>query len=150
MYRRHPGRTQMINFFRINEKWHLVDLPGYGFAKVSGKKKDKFNEFVSDYLLNRENLICVFQLIDSRHSPQKLDLQFSQWMMEAGIPFVLAFTKSDKMKMGAVHRNAEAYQLAMGDFCEGLPRTFVTSSEKGLGRKEILEFIGSAIEAASD
>jgi GTP-binding protein len=144
-----PGRTQMINFFRINEKWHLVDLPGYGFAKVSGKKKDKFNEFVSDYLLNRENLVCVFQLIDSRHSPQKLDLQFSEWMMEAGIPFVLAFTKSDKMKMGAVNRNAEAYHLAMGDFCEGLPRTFITSSEKGLGRKDILDFIQAAIDAQS-
>ncbi|MFC5049835.1 ribosome biogenesis GTP-binding protein YihA/YsxC [Rubritalea spongiae] len=142
-----PGRTQMINFFRINNKWHLVDLPGYGYAKVSGKKKDKFNEFVSDYLLNRENLVCVFQLIDSRHTPQKLDLQFSQWLMEAGIPFVLAFTKSDKMKMGAVNRHAEAYHLAMGEFCEGLPRTIITSADNGLGRKDILTFIQAAIDA---
>ncbi|MGJ8671762.1 ribosome biogenesis GTP-binding protein YihA/YsxC [Rubritalea sp.] len=142
-----PGRTQMINFFRINNKWHLVDLPGYGFAKVSGKKKDKFNEFVSDYLLNRENLVCVFQLIDSRHTPQKLDLQFSQWLMEAGIPFVLAFTKSDKMKIGAVNRHAEAYHLAMSEFCEVFPRTIITSSENGLGRKDILNFIQAAIDA---
>jgi GTP-binding protein len=142
-----PGRTQMINFFRINDAWHLVDLPGYGFAKVSGKKKDKFNEFVSDYLLNRENLVCVFQLIDSRHSPQKIDLEFSKWMMDCGIPFVLAFTKSDKMKQGAIHRNIEAYHLQMGEWCEGLPRTFITSASKGQGRKEVLEFIDAALGA---
>lgn len=145
-----PGRTQMINFFRINNHWNLVDLPGYGFAKVSGKKQDKFNVFVSDYLLNRESLVCVFQLIDARHSPQKLDLEFSKWLMEAGIPFVLAFTKADKMKPGAIDRNVEAYHLSMGDWCEGLPRTFITSSSKGQGRKEILTFIQSALDASSE
>ncbi|MFC4995338.1 ribosome biogenesis GTP-binding protein YihA/YsxC [Rubritalea tangerina] len=144
-----PGRTQMINYFRINDSWHLVDLPGYGFAKVSGKKQHKFNEFVSDYLLNRENLVCVFALIDSRHSPQKLDLEFTQWMMECGIPFVLVFTKADKMKPGAVKRNVDAFHQAMREWCEGLPRTYITSSSTGAGRKDILEFIGQAMDNTS-
>lgn len=143
-----PGRTQMMNYYRINNAWHLVDLPGYGFAKVSGKKQDKFNEFVSDYLLNRENLSCVFCLIDSRHKPQKIDLEFTQWLMECSIPFVLVFTKADKMKPGAVQRNIEAFHLQMGDWCETLPRTYVTASPTGQGRKEILEFIDIATQHA--
>lgn len=143
-----PGRTQMMNYYRINNAWHLVDLPGYGFAKVSGKKQDKFNEFVSDYLLNRENLSCVFCLIDSRHKPQKIDLEFTQWLMECSIPFVLVFTKSDKVKPGAVQRNIESFHLQMGDWCETLPRTYVTASPTGQGRKEILEFIDIATQHA--
>ena len=138
----------MINFFRINESWHLVDLPGYGFAKVSSKKKNKFNEFVSDYLVNRENLVCVFSLIDARHSPQKLDLEFTRWLMDCGIPFVLVFTKADKMKPGAVKRNVEAFHSAMKEWCDGLPRTFITAAPTGSGRKDILEFIGNAIQSS--
>lgn len=99
-----PGRTQMINFFTINDKWSLVDLPGYGYAKVSGQKRNRFNEFVSDYLTNRDKLTCVFILVDARHKPQELDLSFTKWLMESGIPFVLVFTKADKMKPGAVQR----------------------------------------------
>lgn len=143
-----PGRTQMINFFRINEAWHLIDLPGYGFAKVSGKKQDKFNEFVSDYLLNRKNLVCVFALIDSRRTPQKIDLEFTQWMMECSIPFVLVFTKTDKMKAGAVKRNIDGFHLAMKDWCDVLPRTYTSAAPTGSGRKEILEFIDQAIKAS--
>lgn len=141
-----PGRTQMINFFRINDSWNLVDLPGYGFAKVSGKKQDKFNEFVSDYLGNRKTLTCVFALIDSRHKPQKLDLQFAQWMMENQIPFVLVFTKADKMKAGAVQRNIEAFHEAMSEWCDQAPRTYVSASPTGKGRKEILDFIEIAMD----
>lgn len=142
-----PGRTQMINFFRINDAWHLVDLPGYGFAKVSGKKQDKFNEFVSDYLANRENLACVFALIDSRHKPQKIDLEFTKWMMETEVPFVLVFTKADKMKPGAVKRNVDAFHKEMLEWCDAPPRTYISASPNGQGRKEILEFIGLAIDA---
>ncbi len=142
------GRTQMINFFRINDAWHLVDLPGYGFAKVSDKKQNKFNEFVSDYLLNRENLMCVFTLIDSRHSPQKVDLKFTKWMMECGIPFVLVFTKADKIKPSAMKRNIDAFHAAMQEWCDGLPRTFITAAPNGSGRKDVLDFIELAIEAS--
>lgn len=144
-----PGRTQMINFFRVNDAWHLVDLPGYGFAKVSGKKQNKFNEFVSDYLVNRENLVCVFALIDSRLSPQKIDLEFTRWLMESGIPFVLTFTKADKMKPGAVKRNIDAFHDAMSEWCDILPRTYTCSSKTALGRKDVLEFIGAAIRSTS-
>lgn len=141
-----PGRTQMMNFFCINDSWNLVDLPGYGFAKVSGKKQDKFNEFVSDYLGNRDSLCCVFALIDSRHKPQKIDLEFTQWMMECGIPFVLVFTKADKMKPGAVKRNIDAFHEAMSEWCEVPPRTYTSASPTGQGRKDILEFIEIAMD----
>ena len=143
-----PGRTQMINFFRINDKWNLVDLPGYGFAKVSGKKQDKFNEFVSDYLANRDTLTCVFSLIDSRHTPQKIDLEFTKWMMDSGIPFVLVFTKADKMKPGAVTRNVTAFHEAMKEWCDELPRTYISASPTGQGRKDILDFIDLALQAS--
>lgn len=141
-----PGRTQMINYFRINDAWHLVDLPGYGYAKVPGKKRDRFNEFVSDYLLNRPNLACVFSLIDSRHEPQKLDLEFSQWMIECEIPFVQVFTKADKMKPGAIQRHIEAFHLAMSDYCDVFPRVIVSSASNGDGRKNILDFIEAALK----
>ncbi|WP_018968625.1 ribosome biogenesis GTP-binding protein YihA/YsxC [Rubritalea marina] len=142
-----PGRTQLINFFTINDKWSLVDLPGYGYAKVSGQKRNRFNEFVSDYLLNREKLTCVFILVDSRLSPQTLDLEFTRWLMESEIPFVLLFTKADKMKPGAVQRNIDAFHDAMSEWCDGLPRTYVTSATKAQGKKDILNFIGQALEA---
>lgn len=140
-----PGRTQMINFFTINDKWSLVDLPGYGYAKVSGQKRNRFNEFVSDYLTNREKLTCVFILVDARHKPQDLDLAFAKWLMESGIPFVLVFTKADKMKPGAVQRNVDAFHDAMSEWCDGLPRTYISSSTKGQGRKDILTFIEQAL-----
>ncbi|SHJ30502.1 GTP-binding protein [Rubritalea squalenifaciens DSM 18772] len=140
-----PGRTQLINFFQMNKKWNLVDLPGYGYAKVSGKKKEKFNEFVSDYLLNRESLACVFCLIDSRHTPQQIDLEFTRWLLDSGIPFVLVFTKADKMKPGAVQRHMDAFLEEMSEWCTGLPRTFVTSANSQLGRKDLLNFIHQAV-----
>ena len=140
-----PGRTQMINFFTINDKWSLVDLPGYGYAKVSGQKRNRFNEFVSDYLINREKLTCVFILVDARHKPQELDLAFAKWLMESGIPFVLVFTKADKMKPGAVQRNVDAFHQSMSEWCDGLPRTYISSASKGQGRKDILTFIEQAL-----
>ncbi len=140
-----PGRTKLINFFLINNKWSLVDLPGYGYAKAAKSDRDKFNEFVSNYLVERENLSCVFALIDSRHKPQKLDLEFISWLLDYKIPFVIVFTKSDKSSKGAVEKNIELFTEALSEFCTGLPRMFTTSSKKGLGRKEILNFIGEAI-----
>lgn len=142
-----PGKTRLINFFQIGRRWRLVDLPGYGYAKVSRSAKDVFQAIVSDYLLQRENLKCVFQLIDSKIPPQEIDLAFSQWLMESEIPFVLVYTKADKSKKGAVDRNIEAYHLAMSDFAEGLPRTMITSSKKGDGRTEILSFINQIVDS---
>lgn len=140
-----PGRTRLINFFLINKKWSLVDLPGYGYAKASGHQRKKFQDFVSDYLVNRPNLSCVFVLIDSRHTPQKIDLEFTQWLMEYEIPFVLVFTKTDKIKAGAVKRNIELFTQEMEAFCEGLPRTYSCSSKTGDGCKQILTFIDQAL-----
>jgi len=142
-----PGKTRLINFFEIGNRWSLVDLPGYGYAKVSKSAKDVFQAIVSDYLLQRENLKCVFQLIDSKIPPQSIDLAFSQWLMECEIPFVLIFTKADKSKKSAVDKNIEAYHLAMSEFTEGLPRTMISSSKKGDGRTEILSFINKALES---
>lgn len=140
-----PGRTRLINFFLINKKWSLVDLPGYGYAKASGHHRGKFNEFVSDYLAKRPNLSCVFVLIDSRHSPQKIDLEFTAWLVECGIPFVLVYTKTDKMKPGAVTKNIDLFKEAMSEFCDGLPRIYTSSAKSGDGRKDILQFIGEAV-----
>ncbi len=140
-----PGKTRLINFFEIMNKWVLVDLPGYGYAKVSRSAKDVFQSIVSDYLLERDNLRCVFQLIDSKIPPQPIDLQFSQWLMECEIPFVLVYTKADKTKKGALDKNIEAYHLAMSDFADVLPRTLITSSKKGEGRTEILSFINKVL-----
>ncbi|MDG1357480.1 MAG: ribosome biogenesis GTP-binding protein YihA/YsxC [Akkermansiaceae bacterium] len=140
-----PGRTRLINFFLINKKWTLVDLPGYGYAKASGQHRNQFNEFVSDYIANRRNLSCVFVLIDSRHSPQNIDLEFTQWLIDNQIPFVLVFTKTDKVKPGAAQRNADLFTGAMSEFCDGLPRTYSSSSKTGDGRKDILTFIDQAV-----
>ncbi len=142
-----PGRTQLINFFDINKKWKLVDLPGYGYAKTSKASQEKFQEFVTDYLLNRETLRCVFVLIDSKLPPQAIDLRFTQWLMESEIPFVLIFTKADKASKGAVESNQDAFLHAMSHFCEGLPKFFTSSSKRRDGRREILSFIGSAIDS---
>lgn len=140
-----PGRTRLINFFLINSKWTLVDLPGYGYAKAAGHHRGTFHEFVSDYLVNRENLSCVFVLVDSRLTPQKIDLEFTSWLVQNSIPFVLIFTKTDKMKPSGVTRNIDLFKEAMSEFCEGLPRVYTSSSKTGDGRKAILNFIGEAV-----
>ena len=111
-----PGRTREINFFTINDAWNLVDLPGYGYAKVSKSQRDQFNEFVSDYLLNRESLAGTFVLIDSRHTPQKIDLEFVAWLIEAQLPFALIFTKTDKSKARVVRKNIELFLERMKEF----------------------------------
>jgi len=140
-----PGRTREINFFKINEAWGLVDLPGYGYAKVSKSQREKFNEFVSEYLLERGSLCGTFVLIDSRHSPQKIDLEFVGWLVEAGLPFALIFTKTDKSKSRVVKRNINLFLNAMKEFTDGSPVYFETSTTTRDGRKNVLSFIEAAL-----
>ncbi|MBK1830911.1 YihA family ribosome biogenesis GTP-binding protein [Verrucomicrobiaceae bacterium R5-34] len=142
-----PGRTRLINFFLINRKWTLVDLPGYGYAKAAGHDRKKFQQIVTDYLLERPNLSCVFVLIDSRHSPQRIDLEFTGWLAESGVPFVLVFTKSDKSKPGAIQANIEQFKEQMVEFFEGEPRIFICSSKTESGRGDLLQFIDQALRA---
>jgi len=139
-----PGRTREINFFKINDQWALVDLPGYGYAKVSQSMRDQFNEFVSDYILHRENLCGTFVLVDSRHSPQKLDLQFVAWLIDCEIPFALIFTKTDKIKPKVVQKNINQFKEAMKEFSSGEPIVFQSSASTREGRQEILMFIDEA------
>lgn len=141
-----PGRTREINFFTINDTWSLVDLPGYGYAKVSKEMRDQFNEFVSEYLVERENLCGTFVLIDSRHTPQKIDLQFTGWLIENQLPFALIFTKADKVKPRLVQKHIKLFKEALAEFSEGDPPVFATSDKTREGRKEVLGFIESAIE----
>ena len=140
-----PGRTREINFFKINEAWSLVDLPGYGYAKVSKSQRDQFNEFVSEYLVERETLCGTFVLIDSRHGPQKIDLEFVGWLVECSLPFALIFTKTDKSKAKVVQKNVNLFLEAMKEFSDGAPISFETSSTTREGRKEVLDFIEAAL-----
>ncbi len=141
-----PGKTQTINHFKINDSWYLVDLPGYGYATISLKVKQGWSKMIEDYLLNRENLFCTFVLIDSRLKPQKLDLEFITWIGQRGLPMALLFTKSDKLKRGELARTKKNFMDALTETWEELPPFFVTSSEKRLGRNEVLDFIEKAIK----
>ena len=136
-----PGKTQLINHFLINEKWYIVDLPGYGYAKVSKSSREKWEKFIRNYLTKRENLQCVFVLIDSRLEPQKIDLEFCCWMGEIQIPFALIFTKADKQSTVKTAQNVAAFKKALSGWFEEIPPSFVTSAEKGTGKDEVLNFI---------
>ena len=136
-----PGKTQTINFFLINNKWHLVDLPGYGWAGVSKQKKTEWVEFVRDYLLNRQNLYCLFILLDIRHPPQNIDLEFINWAGEKGIPFALIFTKSDKISKSKIDGALKNYKKRLLMDWEKLPEIFVTSAIQYSGKEEVLTFI---------
>ena len=136
-----PGKTQLINHFKINNNWFLVDLPGYGYASTSKTNREMFKGMINKYLMNRENLICLFVLLDIRHTPQPIDLEFMRKMGEEGTPFVMVFTKSDKISQTEISENVEHYKNEMLKQWEDLPEIFITSSEKGKGTKEILQFI---------
>ncbi|HEY0898161.1 MAG TPA: ribosome biogenesis GTP-binding protein YihA/YsxC [Sphingobacteriaceae bacterium] len=136
-----PGKTQLINHFLINENWYLVDLPGYGFAKTSKSNRSDWEKFIRYYLRNRENLQCIFVLIDSRLTPQKIDLEFCTWLGEEGIPFVLIFTKADKQSKVKTDQNVAAFRKALLGFFEEVPQIFITSSETAEGRDEVLSFV---------
>ncbi len=136
-----PGKTQLINHFLINKDWHLVDLPGYGYARVSKSIKKTFQKFITQYFEHREQMLCAFVLIDSRHNPQPIDLEFMQWLGEHGIPFCIIFTKADKLKPNALTRNIEVYKEKMLEIWVEMPVYFVTSSTNDLGRDEVLKYI---------
>jgi GTP-binding protein len=138
-----PGKTQLINYFLINESWYLVDLPGYGFAKVSKEKREKWDAMVWNYLSSRENLCCVFLLIDLRIEPQKSDLEMILNLGENGIPFAIVYTKSDKLKPNEIMKNVAAYKKELLKKWEELPVLFITSSETTKGKEEIIEYIES-------
>ncbi|MHA7609057.1 ribosome biogenesis GTP-binding protein YihA/YsxC [Elizabethkingia meningoseptica] len=136
-----PGKTQLINHFMVNETWYLTDLPGYGYAKVSKSLRKDFEKLITNYILNRKNLVNLFVLIDIRHAPQKIDIEFMQWCGESGIPFSIVFTKSDKLKPKAIENHVVAYQKELLEFWEELPQSFITSAEKKEGGDQILDFI---------
>jgi GTP-binding protein len=139
-----PGKTQLINHFLINDNWYLVDLPGYGYASVSKNSREAWEVFIRQYILKRENLMCMMVLLDSRLPPQKIDLEFMDWLGEEGIPFVMVFTKMDKMSKKQFADNMNFYKEEMEKQWDELPRCFYTSAEKKEGRKELLDFISDA------
>lgn len=145
-----PGKTQLINHFKINDNWFLVDLPGYGYAKVSKKDRSIFAKFIYEYLEKRENLICTFVLVDSRHEPQKIDLLFMEWLGQKGIPFVIVFTKMDKLSSSQLNKNLSKYKTKMLETWEELPQSFMSSAESKLGKMEILKFIDTTNETVKE
>ena len=138
-----PGKTQTINHFLVNNAWYLVDLPGYGYAKISKNMREKWVKMIRDYLVLRENLQVIFVLIDARLEPQKIDLEFIDSLGESQIPFALVFTKSDKLSVLRVSQNVEAFKQALLETWEELPPIFVSSAVTGQGRAEILDFIAA-------
>jgi GTP-binding protein len=140
-----PGKTQLINHYLINNEWYLVDLPGYGWARVSKESRGKWERMIKEYLAKRENLECVFILLDSRLEAQKIDLEFMEWMGNSGIPFVIVFTKADKQSNTKTKTLIDTYKKKLLETWEELPECFVTSSAKELGKEEILSFIDKLI-----
>ncbi len=136
-----PGKTQLINHFIINKNWYLVDLPGYGYAKVSKSSKKVFQKFITAYFNQREQLISAFVLVDIRHEPQPIDLEFMQYLGENSIPFSIIFTKADKLRPKAIDNHIEAYKNIMLETWEEIPNYFITSSSKDIGKEELLEYI---------
>jgi GTP-binding protein len=136
-----PGKTQLINHFLIDDNWYLVDLPGFGFAKSSKTAREKWRKMINNYLLQRQNLVCSFFLIDSRLEPQKNDSEFINWLGEHSLPFVLVFTKVDKLKPAQLNKNIEKYKYHLSQIWEELPIMIITSSKTALGRDEVLGFI---------
>lgn len=136
-----PGKTLLINHFVINNEWYLVDLPGYGYAKRSKSQNEKLQEIISSYILDREQMTLLFVLIDCRHEPQKIDLEFITWLGENGVPFSIIFTKADKLTKTALASNVAAYKKRLLEEWEELPPVFITSSESAMGRDEVLQYI---------
>ena len=136
-----PGKTQLINHFLINDNWYLCDLPGYGYAKVSKKSREKWEKMIKDYILNRENLMNTFVLIDSRIKTQKIDLEFMLWLGKNDVPFSIIFTKSDKLKQRELAKNIKAYEEELFNYWEELPTYFITSSERKTGKDKVLSYV---------
>lgn len=138
-----PGKTLLINHFIINKEWYLVDLPGYGYAKRSKKEVAKLDQMIRGYILQREQMVNVFVLVDSRHEPQAIDLEFIDWLGQSGVPFAIVFTKTDKLSGGKVSQNIVNYKKKLQETWEELPPMFLTSSESRQGRDELLDYIDS-------
>ncbi len=136
-----PGKTLLINHFLINGEWHLVDLPGYGYAQAGQKQREALKKMIERYCLYREQLVCLFVLIDCRHEPQKIDLEFINWLGENGVPFAIVFTKGDKLGKVRLKENVEAYKTRLLEEWEELPPVFVTSAETKLGEEELTAYI---------
>jgi GTP-binding protein len=137
-----PGKTMLINHFLINNNWYIVDLPGYGYAKRGQKGKEQIKRIIESYILQREQMTCLFVLIDSRHEPQNVDLEFIEWLGENGVPFAIVFTKADKLKSERQAKdNVQRYLNELKKQWEELPPHFITSSEKRIGRDELLGYI---------
>ncbi|MES2811903.1 MAG: ribosome biogenesis GTP-binding protein YihA/YsxC [Bacteroidota bacterium] len=142
-----PGKTQLINHFKINNNWFLVDLPGYGYAKVSKKTKAIFQQFITDYFEKREQLVCAFILIDIRHEAQKIDLEFITYLGEIELPFCIIFTKADKISKGKVEQHIAAYRKSLlANNWEEMPQHFVTSASEGTGKEAVLDYINAVNE----
>lgn len=142
-----PGKTLLINHFLVDDQWYLVDLPGYGFAKISASGRVKLEKMIKDYVLQREELVNLFVLIDSRHEPQKNDLEFIEFLGTNGVPFSIVFTKADKLSKSKLNANVTAYKNRLLEEWEELPPIFVTSSETGTGKDSLLEYIESIIKS---
>ena len=140
-----PGKTQTINHFIINSAWFMVDLPGYGYASVSKEKREGFGKIIEQYVLKRENLHCLFILLDSRLEAQKIDLAFIQWVGEKEVPICLLFTKADKLTKNQLNKNMSAYRSTLMNFWEELPPSFITSATDKSGKEEVLSFIEKAL-----
>lgn len=140
-----PGKTKLINFFVIDSAWHLVDLPGYGYAKVTKTDRKEFNKAVIDYLSKRDNLTCVFTLIDCRREPQPMDIDFINWLGTNGIPFVLVFTKTDKVTKTELSKNISLFMDTLKEWWDELPQYFTTSTSSKAGKEDILNYIEKVV-----
>ncbi len=136
-----PGKTLLINHYLINDEWYLVDLPGYGYAKRSKSQNEQLEHIITSYVLDREQMTLLFVLIDCRHEPQKIDLEFFQWLGENGVPFSIIFTKADKLTKSVLSKNIAAYKARLLKEWEELPPVFITSSENAAGREEVLRYV---------
>jgi len=145
-----PGKTQLINHFKINDEWFLVDLPGYGYAKTSKTSRRRFQKLITDYFKGRKNLVNAFVLIDSRHPPQKVDMEFMRWLGENQIPFSIVFTKADKLSSNELGKNLRKYKMKFLQEWQSLPEIFVTSATSKLGKEEILNYIERLNEMVKD
>lgn len=141
-----PGKTRLINYFLVNNEWYLVDLPGYGYAKLSKSEREKFGKSTQEYLIKRENLYCIFVLIDSRIPPQEIDLEFINWLGSNQIPFVIVFTKTDKLKPAELSTNTENFKRSLKEWWAELPTMFLTSTVTKSGKEEILDFIEETVK----
>jgi len=136
-----PGKTRLINYFLVNESWYLVDLPGYGYAKISKKDRENLSKIITGYITKRKNLICLFVLIDIRHAPLKSDIEFMEWLGINMVPFAMVYTKCDKLNSNIVEYKINQYRDEMKNTWENLPPYFITSAEKGMGKNELTDYI---------